>query len=229
MDPQGGSVSEPYYSDDRVTIYHGDALTVLPAIDSVDVVVLDPPYSMQPNAVRGRDDGAAGASGAPVMLLSEAIGHARRILRPGGIAPLICDWRRLPDVAYMATLHGFRIATCVAWTRRRPGTGGLMRGAWDPILVLSSGTPESIDRAAVRNVVEVEYPSKRIHPYEKPEGLWAHMLQRVPTGTVLDPFMGAGTSLVDAVRLGHQYIGIEVDESYCEMAVHRLTEEADRG
>ena len=218
---------EPYYSDDHCTIYHGDALDVLPRLgdDTVDAVLLDPPYSMQPNAVRGRDDGAAGASGAPMMLLSESIGHARRLLHDGGIAPLICDWRRMPDVAYMATLHGFRIATCVAWTRNRPGTGGLLRGAWDPILVLSSGTPTALDRAAIRNVVELDYPSKRQHPYEKPLGLWAHTLQRIPTGLVVDPFMGSGASLVDAVRIGHRYIGIEIEERYCEIAAKRLGQE----
>ncbi len=215
----------PYYQDDAVTIYHGDALEVLPTLVAADVVVLDPPYSMAPNAVRGRDDGAAGASGAPVMLMSESIGHARRMLPPGGIAPLICDWRRLPDVSYLATLHGFRIATCVAWTRRRPGTGGLLRSAWDPVLVLSSGSPDAIDRAAVRNVIELDYPSNRVHPYEKPVGLWAHLLQRVHAGLVVDPFMGAGSALVDSVRLGHRFIGIEIEERYCEIAANRCAQE----
>jgi site-specific DNA-methyltransferase (adenine-specific) len=220
-------VTDPYYEDDHCTIYHGDALDVLPSLTDAhfDAVVLDPPYSMQPNAVRGRDDGAAGASGAPVMLLSESICHSRRLLRPGGIAPLICDWRRLPDVSYIATLHGFRIATCVAWTRGRAGTGGLFRGAWDPILVLSSGSPLSVDRAAVRNVIELDYPTKRVHPYEKPLGLWAHTLQRIPVGAVVDPFMGAGASLVDSLRLGHRYIGIEIEERYCEIAAKRLAQE----
>lgn len=215
----------PYYDEGGITIYHGDALDVLPLLSRADVVILDPPYAMQPNAVRGRDDGAAGASGAPVRVLSESLGHARRMLPSGGIAPLICDWRRVPDVAYLATLHGFRLATCVAWTRRRPGTGGFLRGAWDPILVLSSGVPNVIDRAAIRNVIEMEYPAPRQHPYEKPVGLWAHFLRRVPPGLVVDPFAGVGAALVDAVNSGHRAIGIEIEERYCEIAAKRLAQE----
>ena len=199
---------KPYYEEEGVRIYHGDALEILPGIPPLSAggVVLDPPYSMQPNAVRGRDDGAAGASGSPVRLLTETLGHTRRILRAGGIAALVCDWRRLPDVSYLATLRGLRIATCVAWTRTTPGTGGLLRSAWDPVLVLSSGTPTAKNRAAVPNTVAADHPRKRRHPYEKPPRLWAHILHRIPAATILDPFAGVGSSMVAALQTGHRWI-----------------------
>lgn len=209
----------PYYSDDHVTLYHGDALTVLPTLadGSAAAMILDPPYSMVPNAVRGRDDGAAGTSGAPMRLLSESAMHARRILAVGGIAPFLCDWRRSPDVSYLITLTGLRIATCVAWTRTTVGTGGMFRGAWDPILVASNGAPDAIDRAAIPNVVCVNPPTKRTHPYEKPPALWSHFLQRIPSGgIVVDPFAGSGASMVAALDGGFQWIGVEIDERHCE-------------
>ena len=138
-----------YYQDEHATLYHGDALDILPTIadSSARAMLLDPPYSMVPNAVRGRDDGAAGTSGAPMRLLSETAQHARRIITPGGVAAIVSDWRRVPDVSYLVTLTGMRLATCVAWTRTTIGTGGLFRGAWDPILIASNGTPEAVDRA----------------------------------------------------------------------------------
>ena len=184
------------------------------ADESARAVCLDPPYSMTPNSVRGRDDGAAGVSGAPYRLFVETLTQVRRVLVPGGVAPLICDWRRFPDVAYLASTSGLRLATTVAWVRTRPGTGGLLRSAWDPILVLSKGSPEALDRAAVCNVITVNPPHKRVHPYEKPPELWAHVLQRIPRGLVLDPFCGSGASRIAAKRLGHDWQGFDVDPKY---------------
>jgi len=182
---------------------------------SARAVCLDPPYSTTPNAVRGKDDGAAGTSGSPYRLFVETLRETRRVLVEGGVALTLCDWRRWPDVAYLGSTSGLRIATVVAWTRTRPGTGGLLRTAWDPLIVFSRGTPEAIDRAAVKNVVECNPPHKRAHPYEKPPELWAHVLQRVPKGKVLDPFCGSGSSRVAAESCGHTWQGFDVDPAWC--------------
>lgn len=223
-------ITQPYYADDHVTIYHGDALSVLPQFVSelVDVVILDPPYSFEPTAVRGRDDGAAASSGAPTMLLHRTLVETQRILRPGGIAPILHQWRRTPDVAYMMALVGLRLTSCVAWTRSRIGTGGLFRSSWDPILVGAKGAPTLRDKAAIPNVVHVEPLSGQPHPYAKPPALWGHFLQRVPRpAVVLDPYMGLGAAGVAARAQGFRFIGVESDERYCEMAATRLAQVLD--
>lgn len=218
-------MNAPYYADDLVTIYHGDALEVLPSIESATCVALDPPYSMIPNAFAGQDDGAAGSSATPVRLLTEALRETRRLLPDGGVAGLICDWRRLPDVSYLASLVGLRIATCVAWTRSTPGMGGIFRSAWDPLLVLSVGSPTIKDKAGVRNVIHAEKPRGGEHPYEKPVALWQHLFDRLPPGLVVDPFAGTGASGVAALASGHRWIGIEIEERYCEAAANRCRQE----
>lgn len=158
---------DPYYADERVTLYHGDALAVLPTIPALtaNVVILDPPYSFESISVRGRDDGAAGTSGAPTMLLHQTLVETQRVLTTGGIAPILCQWRRMPDVSYLAALAGLRLSSCVAWVRNRVGTGGLFRSSWDPILVGSKGAPTLRDKAAVPNVLHVEPLSGQSHPY----------------------------------------------------------------
>jgi DNA modification methylase len=220
-----------YYRDEAVTLYHGDALEVLPDIadSSAVAMILDPPYSMVPNAVRGRDDGAAGTSGAPMRLLSETAMHTRRILQDGGVGAFLCDWRRVPDVSYLVTLTGLRIATCVAWTRTTVGTGGLFRGAWDPVLIASNGSPAAIDRAAIPNVVTVNPPTIRTHPYEKPPALWRHILDRMPAGVVVDPYAGSGASMAAALDSGKTWVGVEIDEGHCELIAMRRTSVLDFG
>lgn len=215
----------PYYSDATVAIYHGDALDVLPTIPSATCVALDPPYSMVPNAFAGKDDGAAGTSATPVRLLTETLRETRRLLSEGGAAGLICDWRRMPDVSYLATLVGLRISTCIAWTRDTAGLGGLFRSAWDPMLVLSVGTPHERASAGVRNVINVNKPRGSEHPYEKPVALWAHLFGRLPEGLIVDPFAGTGAALIAARMTGHRAIGIEVDERWCEVAATRCSQE----
>lgn len=213
----------PYYADEWVTLYHGDALEVLPNIQTeyYSFVALDPPYAMAPVAVAGKDDGAAGASGSPIRLLSETARETRRVLRPGGVAAVICDWRRVPDVAYLLTLHGLRLTSCVAWTRSTIGTGGMFRSAWDPMLIASSGAPQIVDKSGVPNVVHVNPPRNKSHPYEKPPEVWAHVLRRLQPGVMLDPYAGSGASLAAAIATGNRWVGIECDEAHAEQIAKR--------
>lgn len=219
-------MSTAYYSDAQATLYHGDALAVLPDIKAAGCMILDPPYHMAPSTFRGQDDGAASSIATPVRLLTETFREAYRILPDGGCAFIFCDWRRGPDTTYLATLSGLRISTCLAWTRNRSGTGGMFRGAWDPIYVASKGTPTIKDKAAIPNVINADHPTDREHPYEKPAQVWRHLLQRIPPTTVLDPFAGSGTSALGAVEQGHSWVGIESDEAHCERIARRLSQDA---
>jgi DNA methylase len=114
----------------------------------------------------------------------------------------------MDDTGYVASMVGLRLATCVAWVRTRPGTGGLLRASWDPVMVFARGVPAVVSRAAVRNVVitegdfagedfteanlaredftadipavvEADYERPRPHPYSKPPAVYEHILRRV--------------------------------------------------
>jgi DNA modification methylase len=145
---------------------------------------------------------------------------------------MFSDWRRMHDLGRMASMTGLRPASCVAWIRNRPGTGGLFRASWDPILIAARGVPDAVDRAAIRNVVETDdyvatddvvkadYPAKRSHPYGKPPEVFTHILRRAcrPGDLVLDPFAGSGSSREAAEQLGLAWSGCDIDPAFAELA-----------
>lgn len=202
-------------------IEHADALEWLPTIEaaSAKLVVFDPPYAVG-TPVRGREDGAAGSVFGPFGFLHRTLLETARILVPGGICMLFGDWRRMADLGYLASIAGLRPATCVAWVRNRPGTGGLLRASWDPILIVARGVPKAVDRAAIRNVVVADYPTKRVHPYGKPLAVYTHIFQRVcvPDDLVIDPFAGSGVSREAAKELNLRWRGCDVDVRWAEGA-----------
>lgn len=204
----------------------GDALDVMPTLPAgkATVVVFDPPYAVG-SPVRGREDGAAGSVFAPFPFMARSLAEVARLLKPGGVCLIFADWRRMHDLAYIASTRGLRPATCIAWIRTRPGTGGLFRSAWDMVLVVARGTPAAVDRSAVRNVIETEcpvivadYPTRRSHPYEKPADLFRTIFPRIckPGDLVVDPFAGSAVTRDVARELGLRWIGIEIDPKYAK-------------
>jgi DNA modification methylase len=207
-----------------LNIDHADALDWLAdsAPECATLVVFDPPYAVG-TPVRGREDGAAGSVFGPLSFMSRTLSQVARVLRPGGACMVFADWRRMPDLAYVASTTALRPSTCIAWIRKRPGTGGLFRSAWDPILIVARGVPDAVDRAAIRNVIETEetvveadYPTKRVHPYEKPPQVFRHVMERIcrQGDLVLDPFAGSGVSGRVAEELGLQWRGCDIDPAF---------------
>lgn len=196
-----------------------DALPWLAARDSssAQLVVFDPPYAVG-MPVRGREDGAAGSVFAPFGFMHKALREVARVLVPGGIGVMFADWKRMPDLLYMASISGLRPSTCIAWVRKRPGTGGLFRSAWDPIQIVSRGVPRAIDRAAVRNVIEADYDTKRAHPYGKPAEIFRQIFARScqPGDLVLDPFAGSGVTKIVATEMSLKWVGCDIDPAFAK-------------
>ncbi len=101
---------------------------------------------------------------------------------------------------------------------------------WEPVLFWGDTKPQKGCRVDVIRAGIVPIPDSSLggHPCPKPD-LWAIGLVEMlseRSDTVLDPFMGSGTTLVAAKRLGRKAIGIELEEKYCEIAAKRLAQGA---
>lgn len=200
---------EPYYDKDGITIYHGDCRDILPYLPTVDLVLTDPPYGIGANKM--------------------TLGNGRRILPRGNN-----DWDKSPaDVSSLPHL-----GKCIIWGGNYFGLPGQSRWlVWDKGTGSNDYADCELAWSNLGGVVRKFYKGwvganakepgdpDRFHPTQKPVSLMAWCISLVPDAqTILDPFMGSGTTLVAAKLLGKRAIGIEMEEEYCKIAVERLAQ-----
>lgn len=243
---------EPYYQDDAVTIYHGDCEDVLPTIAPVGLIVTSPPYNM--GLVPGGNGrgmyrpGTSNKAGrfregygehADALPQDEYDAWQRRIiaacwaaLADDGAIFYNCRPRvehgvlRLP----LGLDFGVPVRQIITWDR---GTGidvtlrqFCTRGEY--IVLLSKPDFRLVDHSAsgMGDVWRLGMEHNDLgHPAPFPVSLPLKALQATGATTVLDPFMGSGTTLRAAKDLGRRAIGIELEERYCEIAATRMGQE----
>ena len=211
----------PYYSDDLVVIYHGDCRELLPFIEA-DVIVTDPPYG------RGWRQGALKLSGSASH--PGIVGDDDTLSRDA----ILSAWNG-PAIAFGDLMLPPPTGTVQVLVYRKPpnaGTRGAM-GGWrrDAEAIYLIG-PWPTGLGGRSSVVTTRTPSqgnpsspqgKYDHPHAKPVDVMIALVEHT-TGTILDPFMGSGTTLVAARSLNRRAIGIEIEEKYCEIAARRCSQ-----
>lgn len=205
----------PYYSDDLVTIYHGDCRDVLPSIDPamVDLLLTDPPYGIN------LDTDYAGR-----MHLSDKSTTWDRCV--GGddapFDPSLLDRfprRMLWGANYY--VDALPIGCWVVWRKR--GVSPVLSDcemAWHNL----GGKRVSYFESAHVNTTARD---GKLHPTQKPVSLMRWIIDRwtEPGALILDPYMGSGPIAQACHELDRRYIGIEIIEDYCRIAVSRLRQQ----
>lgn len=199
---------KPYYEQDGIVIFHGDCRDILPTLEpgSIDLVLTDPPYGVGMTAFN--DDFDA------VTALNES---------PGAIAAVFTSPRRIVELANVLTSWSFNRVLSMHKTAdmAAPWRGWCMNT--ESILILSRSGATWPDPTDYRSDVYTVGPWERAgHPNGKPLSVIRDIARRLSTDTILDPFMGSGTTLRAAKDLGRKAIGIEIEERYCEIAAKRL-------
>lgn len=245
---------KPYYEASGITIYHGDCREILPQIESADLVLTDPPYGHNNNngdlihnwekalgvatetPAEDRaiaNDGEIEASELVQFLFSEAA----RMLKPGCCCCCCCGGGPDTQFARWSTWLNdwLTFKMMVVWDKGPMGMGWHYRRSYEVVLVATNGPSctWNDDTNAIENIIRPGFngiskiiPTADDHPTPKPWQLPAHFIQlhTNPGETILDPFMGAGSTLAAAKQLGRKAIGIELEEKYCAMAVERLAQ-----
>ncbi len=218
-----------------------DVLKTLPA-GSVDAVVTDPPYGIDCRKV-GSGTGGKGTyhrfttPDAAVIAGDKKVdprwlAEAFRALSSNGILYSFSRWDVDRDWHTAIESAGFRMKNRIVWSKAHHGSGDLS-GAF-------GFQHESVWRAAkgrarlrVKRTGDVWRDAwtecirhGKTHPFEKPVDLVRRMIEADtdPGDTILDPFMGSGTTGVACVQTGRKFIGIEISSEYHSIAQKRITE-----
>lgn len=205
---------EPYYADDWVTLYHGDALEVMADLPTgqVDLVFTDPPYPAEFDHVWG--DLAVGARR---LMRDEAnlltlCGHYQipRVIEAMRGAGLVYRWMCITENNMRPIMHGWNIKVCfkpILWFRKQSG---------------------NVDQIIHDNFEAARgsfAKSQRDHHWGQAI-LYEPIFKLTSAGQiVLDPFAGSGTTLRAAKDLGRKAIGVEMDEKFCEVIAARCAQE----
>ena len=196
-----------------VTLYCGDCREVLPLIGNVDAVVTDPPYGL----------------GIGYEAFDDTIENVQELAN--GWLPICRNIAK--RVAFTPGVNRQHLYPVPDWTMAwvmEAGGGYSSWGfnMWQPVLCYGKdaylahgkgGRPDTI----ITN--ELGRMEKFDHPCPKPIGVWTKVVNRfsVDGETVTDPFLGSGTTGVAAVRLGRRFIGIELSQSYFDIACKRIS------
>lgn len=215
---------KPYYEDGSVTIYHGDCREILPSL-TADVLVTDPPYGV---ALSGKSTKWTARTGIGYATFDDTPEAVERDVIPL-VASLTATMRAIvtPGVRMMWRYPEPTTTGAIYYpSGAGPGRWGFI--CWQPILYygkcpyLAAGMGSRPDSFSTTEAAE---PNG--HPVPKPIRTmrWLVTKASLPGETVLDPYMGSGTTLRAAKDLGRKAIGIELDERYCEIAARRMGQE----
>ena len=202
----------------NATLYLGDCREILPMLGNVDAVVTDPPYGMKWD---GRVSVGKNGHGAG----SKSANYGKTIV--GDDAPFDpTPWLIFPECIIWGSNHyGQRlpVGTTLVWIKRLdPGFGSFLSDAEIAWMKRGHGVYCKRDTSLMAETLN------RYHPTQKPIGIMEWCLSFLPVDchTILDPFMGSGTTGVACIRLGRRFIGIEIDPAYFDIACRRIEEAA---
>lgn len=222
---------EPYYSDDLVTLYHGDCREGMPNLPrgGIDMLCTDPPYAAAAATVAtGMAKVKWGGNWGDMSLVSLL---AERALDEGCLAASHQVFWFADHLSFAALMPGFfrRYSTVqtIVWDKDMLGVGAGFRKQTELIIYGKKGEAPGPASKSLRDLVRIkpDYASKE-HPTAKPLPLMRHLLGASMWRVALDPFAGSGTTLLAAKELGRRAVGFEIEERYCEVAANRLTQDS---
>jgi DNA modification methylase len=189
---------KPYYEENGITIYCGDCREILPGLDPVDFILTDPPYPDY---------------------------YADEYLYSDGLIDFLNNYECGQLIFWTSKVEFPLDYSAIHIWDKKTGCGS----EYERIFERNGNKNFKVFRYyLINSTVAASFTGDVFtgHKSQKPQKLMNDLILKFTKNrnTILDPFMGSGTTLVAAKRLNRKAIGIEIKEKYCEIAVKRLAQ-----
>ena len=234
----------------KVRIFNDDCLSILNKIEkrTVDLIITDPPYNLgkfmqerDTNLHKMRDNFFANAGWDNMEYeewkesMDKFFESASTVIKKGGAMIVFMSIIKVETVINLALKHGFYYKTTGIWHKTNPMPRNMnlhfvnSTETWIYFTYKSRTGTFNNNGKMLHDYVETSVApngEKRFgkHPTQKPEKLISFFVEVLSNknNTVLDPFMGSGTTGVVSKRLNRDFIGIELDKDYYKIAEKRI-------
>lgn len=220
-------------------LFNDDCLKVLPTIpdNSIDLIVTDPPYKMTPR-------GNTGTTGGMLLKdinkkgkvfdnneinISEWLPECFRILKESSHIYVMTNHINLYE--YLNTIKdtGFHFVKSLIWNKRNKIMSPYYMSQFEYILFCRKGSAKKINNCGTSDIIDIpnkkqKKDGKNLHDTEKPIELMKILIENssIENDTILDPFMGIGSTALACKNANRKFIGIEIDNKYFDIAKQRI-------
>lgn len=226
----------------NTNLYCGDCLDIMANIPSgsIDLIVTDPPYRV---TAKGCIGSSGGMFRKEINKKGKVFQHNNidvkdyapefyRVLKEGTHCYVMTNHKNLIDMLNVFTDCGFHFVKSLIWDKGNKIMGTFYMSQFEYILFFRKGRAKNINNCGTSDIISVPnkktkgLDGKNLHDTEKPVRLMEILIENSSKegDLVLDPFMGIGATGVSAVRLNRNFIGIELDEHYFDVAEQRIKE-----
>ena len=221
-------------------LIHGDCLESLKKMpnESIDLIVTDPPY---PTTARGSAGNSGGMLQKDINKKGKVFTHNDidcekyapefyRVLKDGSHCYVMTNHLNLIHMLNTFTANGFHFIKSLIWDKGNKIMGQYYMSQFEYILFFRKGRAVRINDCGTSDIISVPNKKqkgedgKNLHDTEKPVRLMDVLIKNSSNegGLVLDPFMGIGAAGVSAVGNKRNFVGIELDNTYFEIAKNRI-------
>lgn len=233
-----------FFTTEMIKLINGDCLEKTKIIqdESIDLLVTDCPYKItqggttikkrknEPRGILSRRGENAYLSKSGKLFkyneieFSDWLPEMYRVLKPNTHAYIMINARNLKNLQTACEEVGFVFQNLLIWSKGNYTPNRFYMQSYECILMVRKGRAKSINNMGSKNILEIPNVKNKKHPTEKPIELMKILIENssLEGETILDPFMGAGSTGMACIDTNRNFIGIELDKRYYDIARERI-------
>ena len=210
-------------------LLNGDCLELMKELPSgsVDLVLTDPPYGMDFQSHFRKEMYSKIGNDKVLDWLEKYVDECFRILKDNTAVYFFCSWHNV-DIFKQAIEKKFKIKNILIWEKNNTSMGDL-KGSYAPkyeMIIFAHKGRKLLNGFRYADVIKANRTGNKVHPTEKPVDLLELFIKNSSdeNSVVFDGFMGSGSTGVACINTNRDFIGIELDKNYFNIAKKRIEE-----